>query len=95
MEPHRLRISDDVALLVRALHPAIKKKVRAALQAIADAPSCGKALKEELAGPRSFRIGSFRVVYRLAEDRTIEVVSIGPRRSIYQETFRKVRREGG
>lgn len=33
MEPHRLRIPDDVVLLVRGLHPTIKKKVRAALQA--------------------------------------------------------------
>jgi mRNA interferase RelE/StbE len=95
MAPYRLRIPDGVALLVRGLHPTIKKKVRAALRAIVEEPTCGKALKEELAGLRSFRIGRFRVVYRLADDRTIEVVSIGPRRSIYQETFRKVRRESG
>lgn len=66
MEPHRLRLPDDVALLIRGLHPTIKKKVRAALQAIVEAPTCGKALKEELAGLRSFRIGRFRVVYRIA-----------------------------
>jgi mRNA interferase RelE/StbE len=93
MEPHRLRIPDDVALLVQGLHPTLKRKVRAALQAIAETPTCGKALKEELAGLRNFRIGRFRIVYRLAENRTIEVVSIGPRRDIYQETYRRLRRE--
>lgn len=93
MAAHRLRLPDDVAGLIRGLHPTIRKKVRAALQHIVEAPRCGKPLKEELAGLRSFRIGRLRVVCRLAEDRTIEVVTIGPRRHIYHETYRKVRRE--
>lgn len=90
---HKLRIPDDVARLIRGLHPTIKKKVRAALHAIVEAPSCGKPLKEELAGLRSFRIGRFRIVYRLAEDRAIEILSLGPRRYVYEETYRKIRRE--
>jgi mRNA interferase RelE/StbE len=93
MALHRLRVTDDVAQLIRSLHPTIKKKVRSALQAIVENPTCGKALKEELADLRSYRIGRFRVVYRLAEDRSIEVVTIGPRRSVYEETYRQVRRE--
>ena len=92
MAIHRLRIPDDVALLVRGLHPELKKKVRAAVHAIAETPTCGKALKEELAGLRSFRIGRFRIVYRIAEDRMIEIVSIGPRRNIYEETYRRLQR---
>ena len=63
------------------------------MHAITKAPTCGKALKEELAGLRSFRIGRFRIVYRLAEDRAVEIVSLGPRRCVYEETYRKVRRE--
>jgi mRNA interferase RelE/StbE len=89
----RLRVPDEVARLVRGLHPAIKRKVRTALQAIIETPNCGKPLKDELAGLRSLRIGRIRIVYRLAEDRTIEVISIGPRRPVYEETYRKVRRE--
>lgn len=92
---HRLRIPDDVAGLIRSLHPSIKRKVRAALRAIVEAPTCGKPLKEELAGLRSFRLGRYRIVYRLAEDRTIEVVTIGPRRYVYEETYRKVQRDKG
>ncbi|MEA3275250.1 MAG: type II toxin-antitoxin system RelE/ParE family toxin [Pseudomonadota bacterium] len=88
---HKLRIPDDAARLIRSLHPTIKRKVRAALQAIVEAPACGKPLKEELAGIRSYRIGRFRIVYRLAEDGSIEVVTLGPRRYVYEETYRKVR----
>ncbi len=76
------------------MHPSIKKKVRSALQTIVNAPTCGKQLKEELAGLRSFRVGRYRIVYRIGEDRTIELVSVGPRRSIYEETYRKLRRGG-
>jgi len=91
----QLRIPDDVARLVRRLHPAIKKKVRAALETIVGAPISGKALKEELAGLRSYRIGKLRIVYRLVGDETVEVVAIGPRRYIYEETYRKIQGEDG
>jgi mRNA interferase RelE/StbE len=90
---HQLRIPDDVAQLIRNLHPTIKRKVRAALQAIGKTPTCGKPLKEELVGLRSYRIGRLRIVYRIAEDRIIEVVAVGPRRSIYEQTYRRVMRE--
>jgi len=63
------------------------------MQDIVEAPSCGKPLKEELAGLRSYRIGRFRIVYRIAADHSVEVVAIGPRRHIYEETYRKVRDE--
>jgi mRNA interferase RelE/StbE len=89
----RLRIPDDVAALIRGLHPSIKKKVRAALAAILDAPESGKALKDELAGLRSYRLGNLRIVYRLAKGRVIELVAVGPRRYIYEDTYRRVRRE--
>ena len=93
MAVHRLRIPDDLAALIRGLHPSIKKKVRAALAAILDAPESGKALKDELAGLRSYRLGNFRIVYRLAKGRVIEQVAVGPRRHIYEDTYRRVRRE--
>jgi len=90
---HRLRIPDDVAALIRGLHPSLKKKVRAGLEAILDAPENGKPLKDELAGLRSYRLGNLRIVYRLAKGRVIELVAVGPRRHIYEDTYRRVRRE--
>ncbi len=89
---HRLRVPDDVARLVQHLHPVLKQKVRAALQAILEAPACGKPLKEEFIGLRSCRLGRLRIVYRLVEGRVIEVVAIGPRRHIYEETYRRIQR---
>jgi mRNA interferase RelE/StbE len=89
---HRLRVPDEVALLVRGMHPDLKRKTRASLKTILADPSSGKALKNELAGLRSFRVGTFRVIYRVMRN-MIEIVAIGPRERIYEETYRLLKRE--
>lgn len=87
----RLKVPDDVAALIRGLHPDLKRKVRSALAYIVDDPALGKVLREELAGLRSYRVGRFRIVYRVAGT-AIEIVAVGPRRTIYEETWRRVRK---
>jgi mRNA interferase RelE/StbE len=91
---HRLRIPADVVQLIRGLHPEIKQKVRVALEQIVAEPHSGKALRDELNGLRSFRVGRLRIVYRLAVNRLIELVAVGPRETIYEETYRRIRRGG-
>jgi mRNA-degrading endonuclease RelE of RelBE toxin-antitoxin system len=61
------------------------------LEVLRTQPDSGKALKGELAGWRSFRVGRFRIVYRPLASR-IDVAAIGPRASIYFETARLLRR---
>ena len=78
--------------LVRGLHPGLKRKVRAGLDLIRTTPEAGKELRDELAGLRSLRVGGFRIVYRVSPRRVIELVAIGPRRTIYAETLRLLRR---
>lgn len=86
--PRRLRVPHEVAALIRGLHPVLKRKVRAALQAILRDPYSGKALQYELQGLRSYRVGRFRIIYRLERD--LELVAFGPRDSIYLETYRQL-----
>jgi mRNA-degrading endonuclease RelE of RelBE toxin-antitoxin system len=88
----RLRVPGDVASLIQGLHPDLKRKLRAALHAIIADPSVGKTLRDELAGLRSYRIGRFRLVCRVAGS-IIEIVAVGPRASIHEETWRRVRRD--
>lgn len=88
-----LKIPAAVASLVRGLHPDLKRKVRAALDQILEDPSVGKALKEELAGLRSYRVGRIRVIYRSAAGDVIELVAVGPRNTIYEETLRLVKKQ--
>ncbi|MEK6726747.1 MAG: type II toxin-antitoxin system RelE/ParE family toxin [Deltaproteobacteria bacterium] len=84
----KLKIPDETAELIRGMHPDLKKKIRASLQFILSDPSIGKPLKDDLSGLWSSRVGGFRIIYRVADDRIIEIVAIGPRESIYEETFK-------
>jgi mRNA interferase RelE/StbE len=88
----RLRVPGDVASLIRGLHPELKRRVRSALDAVVADPSIGKALRDELSGLRSCRVGRFRIIYRVA-GAVIEIVAVGPRTTIYEETWRRVRRD--
>lgn len=92
---YKLRIPDSVAEFIRGMHPHLKKKIRESLQTILDDPNSGKYLKDELAGLWSFRVSKFRIVYRIAEGKHIEVIAVGPRKHIYEETFRIISREQG
>jgi mRNA-degrading endonuclease RelE of RelBE toxin-antitoxin system len=69
--------------------------VRAGVDAIREDPFAGKLLQDELAGLRSFRVGRSRIVYRLVGRSLIEVIAVGPRRTIYEDTLRLLRRYEG
>jgi mRNA interferase RelE/StbE len=91
--PIRFRVPAEVAQLVRGLHPEIKRKVRAALDRLALDAETGKALQGDLKGLRSLRVARFRVIYRVRTPRVIEIVAIGARDRIYEETLRLVSAE--
>jgi mRNA interferase RelE/StbE len=90
--PKKLRVPDEIVSLIRGMHPILKKKVKAALNEISHDPYCGKAMKEELAGLRSYRIKRFRIIYKVSTKKQISIIALGPRKYIYEETFRIVRK---
>jgi len=90
---YKLVAPKELQKLIRTMHPSLKKKVKASLKIILSEPYSGKALMEELSGLRSFRISSFRIIYRIKEPEQIELVAIGPRERIYQETFRMIQKK--
>ncbi len=85
---YKLRVPPALFALIRGLHPHLKRKLRGALEAVAADPGCGKALREELSGLWSLRVGRFRLIYRIAAGRRIDLVAFGPRERIYEETLR-------
>jgi mRNA interferase RelE/StbE len=90
---HKLVVPNDLRKLIRAMHPSLKKKVKTSLEIILSEPYSGKALKDELSGLRSFRISSFRIIYKIKEPEQIELVAVGPRERIYEETFRMIQKK--
>lgn len=93
MSVSRLRVPDHLVGFVRGLHPEIKRKIRGSLKIIAIEPNSGKPLKDELEGLRSFRVSRFKIIYRVAKPKEIQIVAIGPRSRIYEETYRLIRKE--
>ena len=89
---YRLSVPDETADFLRSLHPEIKRKIKAALNLIASDAGVGKSLRDELRGLKSFQIGRFRIIYRVTSKRIIEIVAIGPRRTIYEETYRLLKK---
>jgi len=92
---YKLVLPQDLRELIRTMHPSLKKKVKASLKIILSEPCAGNAFRDELSGLRSFRISSFRIIYRIKEPAQIELVAIGPRARIYEETFRIIQKEEG
>ena len=90
----KLRTPDEVATLVRSMHPHLKKKIRAAFEILLRDPQAGKALKEELSGLRSFRIGKYRVIYRISGRKELDIVAVGPRERIYEDTYLLISKAG-
>jgi mRNA interferase RelE/StbE len=90
----KLKVPDDVALSLRALHPDLKRKIKGAMKILISTPEAGKVLRDELAGLRSFSVSRFRIIYRINR-RTIEIVAVGPRGMIYEETYRLIKLKEG
>ena len=88
-----LKVTNETAALLRGLHPEIKAVMKAALKTIVEDPHSGKLLKDELKGLRSYRVKRYRIVYRVIEkQKQLEIIAIGPRKNIYEETFRLIRK---
>lgn len=91
MKQYQLRVPDSIAGLLREMHPHLKKKIKYSLRMILENPVNGKELKGELEGLWSLRVSTFRIIYRIRKQ-MIEVVAIGPRAHIYDETQAILRR---
>ena len=90
---NRLKVPGGIVSLIRGSHPQIKRKIKAALRSILDDPGQGKGLREELTGLRTYKVGKFRIIYRESSENHIEVVAIGPRKTMHEETFRIIKKE--
>ncbi len=83
----RLRIPVELGHRIRSLHPDLKRKIRSTIDGLLDDPAQGKPLQGGLSGFNSVRVGRFRVVYRVVRD-VVDILTIGPRRTVYEEAER-------
>lgn len=76
-------ISSALKEQIRHLPPDLKRQVWEAIDDILKNPETGKSLSEDLAGYRSYRIGRYRLIYRIEEERLV-LEAIGSRKDIYE-----------
>jgi len=77
----------EISSYIRTLPPELKRRIHKALDQIRMLPDEGKPLQRELSGYRSYRVGTFRIIYRVTV-REIELIAVGPRRTIYEEAVK-------
>jgi mRNA interferase RelE/StbE len=84
-----LRYAVSAVRSLRKLDPQVQRRLRSALEELAENPERGKPLHMTLQGLRSWRTGDFRIVYRTLADRIeILVLAIGHRRDVYERVRR-------
>lgn len=87
----KIRFTNRAARALRKLDPELRRRVRAAIDALREEPERGKPLQLTLKGLRSWRTGDFRIVYRI--DRgwiEILVIALGHRRDVYARLRERV-----
>lgn len=79
---------------IRSLHPDLKRSIKSAIRAIAADPECGEPLLRELDGLWKFRVRRFRIVYAIdRKTRTIRLMAVGHRQSVYEELTARLRKK--
>lgn len=88
----KIRASAETVNFIRGTHPQLKRKIKSALKRIINNPDVGKSLRDELNSLKSFKVSRFRIIYRISSKNIIDIVGIGSRKTIYEETYRMLKR---
>ena len=71
------------------LQPSVKQEMKEGFRFLASDPFIGEPLRRELEGKRKLKIGRYRIIYQIESSRkSILVLAIGHRRSVYEEFTR-------
>jgi len=75
------RARENITRLPSPIIPRIQK----GLERIAENPYSGKALKGELHGLHSYRIGDYRIIYEIQSKKIVVIIlTVGHRKEIYR-----------
>ena len=89
---YKLRIPDHLAKLIKGLHPEVKEKIRGSLKTLVIEPHSGTLLKDPMEEFWSFKVKRLRIIYRTTTQEEIQIIALGPREQIYEETYRLLKK---
>ena len=88
----RLLLSETATTALRRFSPFPKRTLRKALKELEADPFLGEPLERELSGLYKLAVKNYRIIYRIAKERQeIQVVTIGPRKTIYLDLLELLR----
>ncbi|MBI2595729.1 type II toxin-antitoxin system RelE/ParE family toxin [Candidatus Daviesbacteria bacterium] len=80
----KLLVSVRAQKRIKLLKTSHQEAILSTLQEIKEDPLIGKSLTRELKGRFSYRVGIYRIIYRVnQQDKTIRVLNAGHRATIY------------
>lgn len=81
---YQLRIEPSALKSLNRIPKRERQRIIASLQGIKKDPFDGKVLEGELKGIRSWRVGEYRILYRiLKQELLVLVIKIGNRQGVY------------
>lgn len=82
---HQLRIYKQAEREIKKISKLHQRAIVETLNEIKENPFTGKPLTRELTGNFSYKVGSYRIIYKVnRKDKIIYVVAVGHRASIYK-----------
>ena len=81
---YRLIISPQAQKELKKIKKAHQLPIRLLIEEIREDPQLGKSLSRDLKGKFSYRLGVYRIIYKVNQkDGTINIISVGHRSKIY------------
>jgi len=81
---YKIRISSRAEKEIKKISHPHQKAIILALAEIREEPFLGKPLTRELMGRFSFRVGIYRIIYKVnKKDKIIDVLTTGHRATVY------------
>lgn len=82
---YKLRISSKAASEIKKIPHPHQKAIMLSLVEIKEDPLLGKPLTRELTGKFSFRVGVYRIIYKVnKKDKVIDILTAGHRGTVYE-----------
>ena len=82
---YRVLYTQEAALRIGKLDPAVKERVRKAIARLSEHPELGKRLTGLLSDRWSYRAGAWRILYKIRNSELlILVLTVGHRRDVYE-----------
>ncbi len=82
-KPKSVRLSRRAIKVLEDIGTRFKEPLKEAIRDLSQNPMVGNKLKADLEGLRSYRLGFFRIVYRISKT-TAEIVSLDHRKDVYR-----------